>query len=181
MNTGDGDQGREPLEQLQRREQHGGRAIGPRAPNLVEELAPRSLRQPVEGQRGAQQRAAEVLPSVPAVGGGATSASRLTPSSRAPRGGASDAATAEQSWPTGWPARGPRGTPALKRGGHGAGEQGFLRREWIRSPGVLREAPSATQQAPDTARQETRRRTRSSSVGGGVAWNRGGVGAEGRV
>lgn len=84
-----------------------------------------------------------MLQSVPAVGGEGdvgVEAEAIEPGT--PRGGLGrDRRGAEPAHRLAGPR--PEGDPALERGGHGAGEQGLLRRERIRRLGVFREAPSA--------------------------------------
>ena len=181
MSPGGGHQAREPFEPLQRREPQGGRAVGPRAPDLGEEPAPRGLRPPVQGRGGRRRERQRCSRRSRRGAGTATATWRRKPSSRAPRGGAAAAAAADRSRRTGWPARGPRVT----RPGRDAATAWATRGACAANGSV---PPSSSGRRP---RRMSRRRTRRSSgtrrsvmawsVGGGVRWKMGTVDGGGRV
>jgi len=159
------DERRQALEQLQRVQEQRRGPVAPRAAELIEQLAARALRQPLQRERRAQEIAAQALHLVATVGPNGdigVQAEAFKPG--APRGGRLGAGGRAEA-AEGLPGARAEGHAALQRGGDRLGKERLLRRERV-APGVVLRQPAAAGQEPPDAAVQPREERRDVGVGG---------------
>ncbi len=152
MEAGGRNQDAEFLDELDGIQEEMGGAIAPRMGKLIQELSVGALGEAVQGQRGPQEVAAEVLELLSGLSGeghigvegetlqvGAAGLVRVNDGG----GGAKPA--------DGLAGPGPGGDEELEGGGGVAGQQGELLGHGIGGAGILGQAPAAAQQASDSS------------------------------
>jgi hypothetical protein len=162
--AGAGDEGGEPLQQLQGIQEERGGAIGPGTPEVVQQAPARALRQPVERQRRAHEvanQALELIPSARAHRDIRMETEALQPGRTPPGRRHGDRRPEPPHWLPG--ARAER-DPALERGRYRLREQRRLRRERV-APGVVLPRPAAARQEAPHAAMHAHQKRRHVGIG----------------